>query len=253
MEIEINNTPATNDDLVGLKCEHPAHRHTVDCRIRATSACPTASTVVLTNPDGRLRFPGPSDTTTTVTVPGDGSWVGFQISGERGSAAIGDAVIEAHCNAATGPLKASKAVTVFWFDQAGITLTQGGNYTLAGGVYTVVGNFACGFSSQARIRPAAVDCAAPQVARLRIAIMQESSNFRIVNTWNTPTVAWVPAAPAGTSITVPTTMADTTTYDPSVTQPVNDGVAGAFPLYVNTANGLKPPIGCTGGGGSDQQ
>ena len=70
MEIEINDTPATNDDLVELKCDHPAHQNTVNCRIRATAAGP-ASTVVLTNPDGRLRFPGPGDTTTTLTVPGD--------------------------------------------------------------------------------------------------------------------------------------------------------------------------------------
>src|SRR5947208_1899313 len=65
MEIEINDTPAVNDDLVQIKCDRVARRPVVNCRIRATSACPVASTVVLTNPDGRLRFTGPADRTTT--------------------------------------------------------------------------------------------------------------------------------------------------------------------------------------------
>jgi hypothetical protein len=248
MEIEINDTPAINDDLVELKCEHPSHRNVVNCRIRATSTCPTSSTVVLTNPDGRLRFPNAADTTTTVTVPGDGSWAPFQISGENPSNAIADAVIEAHCNTATGEIKARKGVTVFWFDQAQIVLTAGGNYALVGNNYTVPGNVAVSFSAQARIRPSGVDCSAPQVTNLRVGIMQESSNFRITTTWDTPTIVWVGAVASGTTVTVPTTQRETTTYDPSVSQPVNDGLAGAYPLYSTNATALKPPMGCTGGG-----
>src|SRR3954453_20415138 len=70
-EIEINNTPAVTDDLVALKCLHPAHRSRVHCRIRATGAPAAAATVVLTNPDGRLRFAGAADTTRTLTLPAD--------------------------------------------------------------------------------------------------------------------------------------------------------------------------------------
>lgn len=107
MEIEINNTPTTDDDWVILRCTHMT-----DCRIRAIESTGNDATVVLTNPDGRLRFPNEADTTTTVVLPSDGSWVTFQIFGHIASNAVGDAVIEAHCYEATKPVKASKAVTV---------------------------------------------------------------------------------------------------------------------------------------------
>src|SRR3954462_1753230 len=80
MEIEINDTPATNDDVVELQCTQPAHRHTVPCRIRVKSPAATSTTVVLTNPDGRLRFSGPTDVTKTISVPANGSWASFTIS-----------------------------------------------------------------------------------------------------------------------------------------------------------------------------
>src|SRR5215469_5172877 len=69
MEIEINNTPTTDDDYVQAKCLFPPGRHQIPCRIRATSRAAKSSTVVLTNPDGRLRFPGDAAVTTTVSVP----------------------------------------------------------------------------------------------------------------------------------------------------------------------------------------
>ena len=235
------------DDVVALKCEHPAHRATVDCRIRAVGSPAADATIVLANPDGRLRFSGPGDTTKTLTVPKSKAWVAFQISGEAASAALNDAVIEAHCGTATGAVKGRKTVTVFWFDQAQIVLTAGGAYQLVGNNYTVPGNVATNFSAQARIRPAGVDCSAPQIANLRIGIMQESSNFIITTAWTTPTMEWLAAVPSGTSVKVPSTKRETITYDPSVAQPVNDGLADAYPLYDQSATALQPPIGCTGG------
>jgi hypothetical protein len=104
------------------------------------------------------------------------------------------------------------------------------------------------FGSSARIRPAGVDCTTPQVTNLRLAIMQESSNFRIEDTWNAPTIAWLGATPAGTSVSVPTTTRNTTTYAAAVTQPVNDGLAGASPLYDKSGTALQPPSGCAGSG-----
>jgi len=67
---------------------------------------------VLTNPDGRLRFPNNADTTKTLILPSNGSWVAFQIFGNIASSAVGDAVIEAHCQSETGPVKVRKGVTV---------------------------------------------------------------------------------------------------------------------------------------------
>ena len=251
MEIEINDTPVTTDDLVELKCERPAHRSIVNCRIRATAVCATSSTVVLTNPDGRLRFPNPADTTTTVTVPGDGSWVSFQISGERGSNAIGDAVIEAHCNTATGALKATKPATVFWFDDLRVDITAGGNLTLTGGNYTVVGANTVDYSVQARIRPAGVDCAAPQVRDLRVGIMQNALAPQLGElTYANPAITWAPGTPRGTIVDVPTTLRETF----SQTADANDSEALVAPLYDRPgqgttldANSLQPPIGCAHG------
>jgi len=255
MEIEINDTPVTTDDLVGLKCEHPAHRNIVNCRIRATAVCATSSTVVLTNPDGRLRFPNPADTTTTVTVPGDGSWVSFQISGERGSNAIGDAVIEAHCNTATGALKATKPATVFWFDQAQMNVTPGGNYTLAGGTFAVAAGHAVDYSAQARIRPAGVDCTAPQVTNLRIGIMQNTRpGVRDQTTWGNPTIVWNVGVAPGTTVVAASTMR--TTFNRPIA--ANDSEVNVAPLYDQPGhpgstidpNCLNPPIGCAGGAAS---
>lgn len=249
VEIEINNTPTTNDDLVGLRCDHPVHHSNVNCRIRATGAG-TIRTLVLTNPDGRLRFPGSGDTTKDITLPSDGSWVPFQISGKLPSNAIGDAVIEAHCETATGDLKGSKPVTVFWFDNAHIKLTRGGNYRLIGASYSTTGGPAVSFSASGTIKPAGVDCSAPQVKHLRIGIMQESSNFQITYTWDTPVLH--PSAPPGTNISVPTQMRQTTQYAATVHQPVNDGLtaaqeppSGAYPLY--SMNALMHPMGCPSG------
>src|SRR5581483_3349389 len=56
LEIEINNTSTATDDIVQLKCAVPAHRHKVSCQIRLKKAMPADVNVVLTNPDGKLRF-----------------------------------------------------------------------------------------------------------------------------------------------------------------------------------------------------
>jgi hypothetical protein len=204
---------------------------------------------VLTNPDGRLRFPESADTTKTVALPADGSWVPFEISGERGSAAIGDAVIEAHCQTATGDLKGSKPVTVFWFDNLQIKITPGGNYTLAGGVFQVVGAHAVDYSAEARIRPAGVDCTTPQVTNLRVGILQNMlTGVRRIN-WNSPAITWNPGVPAGTRVTVPKGMTRTITLP----RAANDSATTVAPLYDQPAkadtidaDSLKPPTGCTG-------
>lgn len=117
VEIQVNNTATADDDIVFLKCD--ANRHKIDCRIRATSASSSAK-AVLVNPDGRLRFPEDRDTTKTISLPDDGSWVNFQISGQVGSDAIGDAVIVAHCDQSDGPVKATIGVSVMWIEPEGL-------------------------------------------------------------------------------------------------------------------------------------
>lgn len=113
MEIEVNETPETDDDLVRVHSEE--ERPTIPCRIRATSEA-SGARAVLSNPDGRLRFPGQNVETHTVPLPDDGSWADFEISGQTRSEAASDALIEAHCDSAEGPLKAQSAVTVCSID-----------------------------------------------------------------------------------------------------------------------------------------
>jgi len=254
VEIQINNTGTANDDIVQVKCDHPAHRHKVPCQIKLVSGAAHDHQITLGNPDGRLRFPEVGDTTKNVTLPVSGTWVAFEISGESGSAAIGDAVIEARLAAtcpdggasAVGDLKGTKPGTVFWFDTAQMTLTQGGNYSLTGGTFRAAG-VAVSFSAQAAIKPTGVDCTAPQVKDLRISIMQETSNQLITVNWSSPVATWNAAAPHPTSVTVSTNVRQTITFNHGiVTEPVNDGVDGAYPLYSQSANALKPPGGCAG-------
>jgi hypothetical protein len=240
-----------NDDLVLMKCTHPAHRHKVPCRIRVVGSVGSARTIVLTNPDGRLRFPNDGDTTKTLTVPSNGSWVSFEISGETGSAAIGDAVIEAHCDTATGALSSSKSVTVVWFDQAKIDVNVGGAYSLSGDTYKVSGANAVDYQAEARIRPAGVDCSAPQIGHVRIGILQNEPSVLKTKTWGAPTIAWNRGVAAGTTVTVSTQMRLTI----RVTTAANDSEPSVAPLYDQPGKrgtidegSLTPPKGCTGAG-----
>jgi hypothetical protein len=246
LDIQINNTTATNDDLVVLNSTHPAQQFNINCQMRLQGPSVGNVTVVLSNPDGRLRFPNAANTTVNLNLDAAGAFSAFQISGNAASAAMNDAVI--HIALTNGSEITTKGVTVVSFDTASMQLTQGGNYSInASGQYAPAG-VAVSFASSARIRPAGVDCTTPQLTNLRMAIMQESSNKDIEVTWDTPTVSWLASAPAGTSITVPTSRRSVTTYASTVTQPVNDGVAGAAPLYDNAATALTTPSGCSGSG-----
>ena len=245
VEIQVNNTATANDDVVRMHCIHPPSTPTINCQIRLTSNEAAPVTVVLRDPTGRLAFP--SNPTTTLTLPVSKAFVPFTISGQNPSAAIGDALIQAHVGAAAGPIAGTRAVTVVSFGAAQIQLVQGGNYGFVGDLYTVPGGVAVTFNSKATIRPAGVDCSIATLASIRIGIMQETSAQSIPTTWDTPTIAWLAAAPSGTTVTVPTTFRQTFNFDPAVPQPINDGVAGASPLYDRAPAALTRPIGCPAG------
>ncbi len=251
-EVEINNTPGAKDDLVYLKCFHGAHVHKTRCRIRVKGNPPNDALVVLTNPDDRLRFPTPGDKQLSLTLPKSGAWVPFEISGNTKSDAIGDAVIEVHCGTATGEITSTKPVTVFWFDEAEIKITSGGNYTVFGGRYSIAGSNAVNYSAKATIKPTGVDCSAPQVKDLRIGIMQNDITNGVGSelSWDTPTIAWNPGTPTGTIVTVPEVIRQISTMSSSA----NDVAPTVDPLYDQPGkadtldpNSLKPPMGCTGG------
>ena len=250
LDIQINNTTATNDDLVVLNSTHPAQQFNVNCQMRLQGPSVGNVTVVLSNPDGRLRFPGPGNTTVNLTLDAAGAFSPFTISGNAASAAIGDAVI--HIALTNGSEITTKNVTVVSFDQGSMQLTQGNAYNFVGPAATAVsyaaaGNLAVSFSSSARLRPAGVDCTVPQLKDLRMAIMQETSAMDFETTWDTPTIAFTGATQP---VTVPATRRSTRVFDPAVAQPINDGfnlaTDHAFPLYSKLAAALQPPSGCSG-------
>ncbi len=90
-----------------------------------------------------------------------------------------------------------------------MNLAQGGNYGLVGNSFTVPGGVAVSFSSSATIHPNGVDCSVPQLTTLRVGIMQESSNFAITSTYDSPTITWGRPAPSGYTVTVPTSFQHT--------------------------------------------
>ena len=283
MEIQINNTPGENDDLVQLNCSHPRHAHIVKCRIHAKNPSAIDSIVVLTNgePDGKLLFP--SDATTTVVVPRDPkSWAQFEISGNKPSTSIGDAVIEAHCDSENGRLLATKKVTVFSFNarlvlasKARLERTKPGQLPVKHGYilkkdvvrigpkkYEWLYTFdpedegAVDFSATAAINPRGLNCEAPQIRDLRIGIMQDTQargqgSFQSVNTWMGPRVNyWNEAIPVGRQIWIPTRMTKTITFAPWVQDWIHDG-SGKGPLYLGPDDphykeSIQLPTNCGG-------
>jgi len=257
VEIEINNTPGGTDDLVAIKCLIPAGAATTPCRIRSKSKKAGGFTVVLTNPDHRLRF-AENKETLQIDVPTDGAWFNFEISGAKGSDKLNDAIIEAHCETDTGDLAGKKPVTVFWFDQTKMEVKADGSYApdpldLA---YTVLGGFAVTLKASARIRPSGVNCDAPQVKDLRVGIIQNSlppdgsrSRTRRV-VYGPPEIDWDITAPKGAHVKVPAQWE----RNFATSTASNDAKPDSAPLYALPDGKLpKPPDGCKGGGSTDSR
>ena len=239
------NTAAQNDDVVQLKCTWPDHRYRVDCRARLAGSPDSDKTVVLTNPDGRLRFPEAGDTTETLILPQNGDWRNFEISGESRSDSLDDAIIEAHLDTATGILLGEEDATVFYFDNKSINITPGGAYIALFGVYTAFPPPAVSYSVSARIRPEGVDCSVPQITNLRISMTQNLISSVRTKTWDTPRIRWRTGISPGTQVTVSKMYRRTLTLSGRL----QDSAAGHDPLYEAVAAGaMNEPIGCPGGG-----
>lgn len=114
IELQINGTSADLDDVVCRRSVQPAGRPTIPCRIRSLTG--KKMVVVLANAPGggELRFPRPADTTTKLTLPANGNWVSFEISGETESNRTDDAIINVHSETANGRILGSEDATVLW-------------------------------------------------------------------------------------------------------------------------------------------
>jgi hypothetical protein len=127
VEIEVKDTADEYDDVVCRYSTDPAARPTVPCQARIRGLSSGSATVVLIG--SKVRFSGESDTMRTLSLPGDSSWVSFNISGQTESTAKNDAVIEAHLDAAAGRVCGSKDLTVLWVGPLAIRTEQNGNFS----------------------------------------------------------------------------------------------------------------------------
>lgn len=180
VEMDINNTSSLTDDVVRLRTSQD---YGIPCRARVTQNPAQAWTVVLTNPDGKLRFDRGTaglGSTDTLTLPTDGSWVPFYLIGYSASASINDASVVARKDTSTGTQKGTKSVTVFWFDNKSmeITVPANGNYTLntVGNnvYYNVANDYAVGITAKLTLKPFGLNANAPQISCYRLTIEQNA-------------------------------------------------------------------------------
>ncbi len=105
---------------------------------------------------------------------------------------------------------------------------------------------AVSFKAQATLKPAGVNCAAPSLANIRIAFMQETSGKATIRFWTNVTVVWN-AGVRNKTVIEHTTMRRSLVFAAGVPQPLNDGVRDQdFPLYSRSAAAIQAPLGCTG-------
>jgi hypothetical protein len=240
VEIEINNTPTTTDDLVLLQYAISTMKPVTPCRIRAKNKKNGSFTVVLTSPDGRIHFTG-NNNTLTIKVPGGGvDWAEFEITGLKGSDKLADAIIEAHCDSDTGPLVGKKAVTVVWFD-ASMAVQPDGSYSINGNDFNAKAK-AVTLDAIAAIRPKGVNCSAPQIVDLRVGIIQNSLPFsgggrKRTALYGSPEVYWLPAIPIDKQVQVP----DRWQLNFEYTSASNDSTSGSDPLY-NVPEAARRPL-----------
>ena len=246
VEIEINNTSETLDDLVLLQYPISTMKTAIPCRMRAKSKKGGAFNVMLTNPDRRLRFSGGKEKL-NISIPGGGGWAEFEITGAKGSDKLGDAMIEAHCDSDTGALIGKKAVTVVWFDDSTMDVIPENRYFNMADLTFTADPKAVTLRAKADIRPKGVNCRAPQIAGLRVGIIQNSlplagakSRTRMV-LYGPPEVIWLSSTPDGAKVQIPEQ------WQKSFESPVrsNDSVPKWDPLY-QTPPGKDPhkPGGC---------
>lgn len=180
IEIQLNDTDDTTDDLVRLKVAIPEKRWWINGTVRSVNATEDID-VTLTSPDGRLMFStfGGGQPSANYEIQGlskNGLPTIFAITGEKKSNSKGDAVIEVHQGGAAGPVIGTKSATVFYFDPSDITIGRGGSYSLDNdGLYAPDG-VAVHFSGAGIIKPSGVNCSAPQIKDIKIGFAQNSTS-----------------------------------------------------------------------------
>ncbi|HEX3127988.1 MAG TPA: hypothetical protein VH394_11725 [Thermoanaerobaculia bacterium] len=200
--------------------------------------------MVITNPDGRLRFP--ADTTKALTLPKSGDWVEFEVSGEQPSAAKDDAVIEVHQDTADGADLGRQTMTVFSFESQ-LRLIRGGDYVLG----TINGNYALAadpapavkYEADATLKPAGLDCSAPPLRDIRIGFVQEGLGERSL-TFDKPSNLVCQPGDLGKKVKVAASQSQRFVHQNYVRDADN---AAYLPLYSQEEQALAVPLGCPEG------
>jgi len=251
VEFQINNTPDPADDVVRVKCDNVVgsiSRWPVHCQARVLGGPPRDVTVNLINPDGRLRFPDPGDTTRTLTLPKDGTFVAFDISGQSPSIAVGDAKIQAQ-EFVSMNVCGEVGVTVFTFESGAMDLVPtGATYDNCDRVVEGKNIRFIEPSSKpvirlvasSRIHPSGLDCNVDQIKKLSNGIVQNVI-FTDIRVFDSPSITWFQGTPTNTTVNVPSVITFT------IQSPVlNDSLPANDPLYSRGITALQPPFGCAG-------
>lgn len=198
VEILGNGTAGTDDDLV------EENVGSTDCTIRWTNAGDdpdhnTSLAVVLNNTSNNLAFTGAgTDGNLSLSLPSDGSTVTFNVTGVAHTNNMGTAVINAHKNNVHTAIIGHLGMTVFYFTDAHATLQVGDAYVQTTGTNAVDGSPTYHFGppsgvgitmhSTVGIRPTAVSTTAPQVAKYKVGLVQNSNGMQVSVTLSSPTV-----------------------------------------------------------------
>ena len=238
LDIEINDTPATSDDYVGMREGTPLSVATTHCRVRAVGLNGSVK-LLLSSPQSRLTF----ESNPNVTV--SKGWSSFDIQGNIKSTAIGDAKIQFYDG--NGTAFGDADATVFWFDNSHINVSADGSYTIQS---TAIGSAALApmsgvgvyFSAASTIMPAGLNGNAPQISPLRIGIKQNVLSAGRSIIYQHPVFAT--GTPVGTIAKVPATFYRLL----AINATIDDAFSGAdVPVYYRGGAALAIPIGLTGG------
>jgi len=205
LEIEINNTASTDDDVVSwsdfIICRT---RFQTPARIRQVPASGSSASdleVTLSN-SSRLEYAqsGGWGKTLSLTLPQDGSWIDFLVSGTLPSLAVGDAPIDVQVSGHSSTCF-RKPMTVFWFT-GDLNLTSGSQYeVMEDGNHVILGpspGNALEMTAYADIKPNGVSASAPQISELRVGIVQNVRSSVHSGTYTQPQpIRWNSSYPQG--------------------------------------------------------
>ena len=219
----LKNTVGVKEDGV---VQSPLRLRT-PCHVWVEGTPDAAVKVVLKNPDTKLLFTKALAATTKLTLPADGTKVGFLLYGEKASAAIGDAKVEAHLDDATDQLLGDQKVTVFFFEPT-LTLAPDGLYSIIDNVYRpAIGHVGINMGASAKAKPDTVNVDAGVLRDIDISICQNLIKDRVSLLENKPQVKWGANVEAGTKVKVPSTI----TVETNNPNPSNDTDEADDPLY----------------------